>query len=113
MNTADDWGSCPADPQCHDACIETCYDSLLLDFVDRCCDCSGRCSLSGWQGTLALSILFLTLVLLAKRRWGFLPLGRTMGPAFCAVLMVGVESVLLPASVVRVSPTCVHSAAPW
>jgi Na+/H+ antiporter NhaD/arsenite permease-like protein len=35
-------------------------------------------------------------VLLARRRWAFMPLGRTMGAAGCAVLMVGVESSVLP-----------------
>jgi Na+/H+ antiporter NhaD/arsenite permease-like protein len=36
------------------------------------------------------------LVLLARRRWTFMPIGRTMGAAGCAVLMVGVESSVLP-----------------
>ena len=91
---------CPDRGFCRDACVSTCYDSLLLDFVDRCCDCSDTCELVGWRGSIALVILLLTLMLLAKRRWAWMPLGRVMGASACAVFMVGAESGFLPAATI-------------
>jgi hypothetical protein len=50
----------------------------------------------------ALVLLALMLILLARRRWPWFPVGRSMGAACCAVLMVAVPEVnLLPANVLN------------
>lgn len=88
---------CPREDLCQEACVSTCFDTSFRKFVLQCCDCSDDCKLAGWRSVLALVILALALLLLARRRWFFMPLGRTMGALGCAVLMVGVESSVIPA----------------
>jgi hypothetical protein len=88
--------SCPKEDLCQEACVSTCFDDLLREFVLQCCDCSADCKLAGWRFILALVILVLALLLLARRHWFCMPLGRTMGALGCAVLMVGMVSSVIP-----------------
>ena len=82
--------TCPEDKgaECTTQCERVCLDDHLYKYVDRCCDCEEVCNLGEAAKVGALVILLFTLILLSKRRWWWFPVGRAMGPAICAVLMV-------------------------
>jgi len=52
------------------------FDDTVLNPVDQCCECDRFCGLGKSIAYVALGILALTLMLLAKRQWKLLPVGR-------------------------------------
>jgi len=83
-------GVCPSEhgESCVEHCHEVCFQDELYDYVDPCCDCSEICSLTPFRKVLAIIILLVALLLLAKRRWDYFPVGRAMGVGFCATVTV-------------------------
>ena len=83
---------------CGDACTRTCYDKLLYVIVDACCNCKHSlranqhsfCTFGLARIIPSALLLGMTLLLLAKRHWWWLPTGRPLGAALCAILMVTV-----------------------
>lgn len=87
---------CPASLSCQLECTQVCFDEDLFRYVDICCDCGNICELTKVQKVLALVLLGLTLLLLAKQKWWFLPIGRAMGAGAMACVMVATQ-ILSPA----------------
>ena len=102
-------GGCPTQcpfssdsDKCKRNCLRTCFDDELADLVAACCDCdrikiddAKLCALPTYKIVFACVILVICLLLLAKRRWAVLPVGRSIGAGLCAVLTV-VLTVLTP-----------------
>jgi len=90
MDDFDKMSTCPMEHQgiCEHHCEEVCFHDELYEYVDRCCDCASLCSLGEFRSGLALVLLVCCLILLAKRRWSYFPVGRAMGAGVCAVFVV-------------------------
>ena len=74
--------------KCEDVCRMACFDQSLLTNIAVCCDCSKECRTQGWHVWCSVAILFYVLLMLAKGKWRYFPIGRTMGAMFGAVAVV-------------------------
>lgn len=75
---------------CASECGRVCLDSgAIRELVETCCECAkDTCTLGKARTNLALVVMVLTLILLARRRWKLFPVGRAMGAGIGATALV-------------------------